>query len=60
MFKVSQVRNPHNHSQLGATGQVIRTETVGIEKVSTIREALREGMRTDPAASSDVIQVTEV
>jgi len=60
MFKVNQVRNPHNHSQLGMTGQVIRTETVDAGQVSAVREAFRQSMRTDPAASSDSIQVTEI
>jgi hypothetical protein len=60
MFKVSQVRNPHNHSQVGMIGQEIRTETVGAGQVSATRETFRQGMRIDPAASSDSIQVTEI
>jgi hypothetical protein len=56
-YQVTQVRNPHNHSQTGMTGRVIRTETVDAGQVSATREGFRESMRTNPAESSDSIQV---
>lgn len=58
-YKVEQVRNPHNHSQLGMTGKVVRSKTVDESQVSATRAELRQGMRGSKQASSDVIRVTK-
>jgi hypothetical protein len=58
-YNVEQVRNPHNHSQLGQTGKVVHSRTVDESKVSATRAELRKGMRGSSQASSDVIRVTK-
>ena len=50
LFKVSQVRDTR-------IGEEIKSRTVTADRVSATRAELRQGMRNDPAASSDTIQV---